>query len=83
MGYYVDYCLVSELMKYYKNIKDIDVEVFVVIYFNEYDYDVLLEDKLIEVYQKVWNVVKVELVFCVIFKVKGVKGFIINFDDLG
>ena len=83
MGYHVDYCPVSELMEYHKNIKDADVEALVAIYFSEYDHDASLEDKSTEAYEKVWNAAKAELALRAILKAKGAKGFTTNFDDLG
>ncbi len=52
MGYHVDYCPVSELMEYHKDIKDADVDALVATYFKEYDHDASLEDKSTEAYQK-------------------------------
>ena len=46
MGYHVDYCPASELMKYHKEVKDEDVNALVKTYFNEYDHDAELEDKV-------------------------------------
>ena len=48
MGYHVDYCPVSELMSYHKEVKDEEVEALVKTYFNEYDHDAELEDKASE-----------------------------------
>ena len=83
MGYHVDYCPVSELMSYHKEVKDEEVEALVKTYFNEYDHDAELEDKASEAYQKVWNAAKAELALRAILKAKGAKGFTTNFDDLG
>ena len=83
MGYHVDYCPVSELMSYHKEVKDEEVEALVKTYFNEYDHDAALEDKASEAYQKVWNAAKAELALRAILKAKGAKGFTTNFDDLG
>ena len=83
MGYHVDYCPVSELMEYHKDIKDADVDALVATYFKEYDHDASLEDKSTEAYQKVWNAAKAELALRAILKAKGAKGFTTNFDDLG
>ena len=55
MGYHVDYCPVSELMEYHKEIKAADVDALVATYFKEYDHESSLEDKSTEAYQKVWN----------------------------
>ena len=83
MGYHVDYCPVSELMSYHKEVKDEEVEALVKTYFNEYDHDAELEDKASEAYQKIWNSAKAELALRAILKAKGAKGFTTNFDDLG
>ena len=83
MGYHVDYCPVSELMEYHKEIKNEDVDALVATYFKEYDHDASLEDKSTEAYQKVWNAAKAELAMRAILKAKGAKGFTTNFDDLG
>ena len=83
MGYHVDYCPVSELMEYHKEIKAADVDALVATYFKEYDHESSLEDKSTEAYQKVWNAAKAELALRAILKAKGAKGFTTNFDDLG
>ena len=83
LGYHVDYCPVSELMAYQKQVKDEDVEALVKEYFTLYDHDAALEDKTAEGYQKVWNSAKAELAIRAILKDKGAKGFTTNFDDLG
>jgi L-arabinose isomerase len=83
MGYHVDYCPVSEMMEYYKEIKDADVDALTATYFKEYDHDKVLEDKATEAYQKVWNSAKAELALRAVLKAKGAKGFTTNFDDLG
>ena len=73
MGYHVDYCPVSELMSYHKEVKDEEVEALVKTYFNEYDHDAALEDKASEAYQKVWNAAKAELALRAILKLKVLK----------
>ena len=83
MGYHVDYCPVSELMEYHKEIEDTDVDALVATYFKEYDHDAALEDPSTEAYRKVWNAAKAELAIRAILKAKGAKGFTTNFDDLG
>ena len=83
MGYHVDYCPVSELMAYQKQVKDEEVEAMVATYFKEYDHDAELEDKSSEAYRKVWNAAKAEVALRAILKAKGAKGFTTNFDDLG
>ena len=83
LGYHVDYCPVSELMAYQKQVKDEDVEALVKEYFTLYDHDASLEDKDSDEYLKVWNSAKAELAIRAILKEKGAKGFTTNFDDLG
>lgn len=83
LGYHVDYCPFSEVLSYFKEIKDADVDNLVATYFNEYDHDSSLENKTSEAYKKVWNAAKAELALRAILKAKGAKGFTTNFDDLG
>ncbi len=83
LGYHVDYCPVSELMGYQKNISDKEVETLVKEYFTLYDHNADLEDKTTEGYRKIWNSAKAELAIRAILKDKGAKGFTTNFDDLG
>ena len=83
LGYHVDYCPVSELMAYQKQVSDEDVEALVKEYFTLYDHDASLEDKNSDEYLKVWNSAKAELAIRAILKEKGAKGFTTNFDDLG
>ena len=75
MGYHVDYCPVSELMEYHKEIEDTDVDAIVATYFKEYDHDAALEDPSTEAYRKVWNAAKAELAIRAILKAKGAKEF--------
>lgn len=83
LGYHVDYTPVSELMEYFKNVADADVDELVATYFKEYAHDAALEDKNTEEYAKVWNAAKAELALRAILTAKGAKGFTTNFDDLG
>ncbi len=83
MGYHVDYCPFSEVMEYFKNIKDEDVDALVKVYFAEYDHDAELEDKNSIGYKKIRNAAKAELTLRAVLKAKGAKGFTTNFDDLG
>ncbi len=83
LGYHVDYCPVSELMNYQKQVRDEDVKALVDEYFTLYDHDASLEDETTEGYLKVWNSAKAELAIRAILKDKGAKGFTTNFDDLG
>lgn len=83
MGYHVDYCTVSELMEYHKQVKEADIEALVATYFKDYDHNKSLEDKSTEGYKKIYNSAKAELAIRAILKDKGAKGFTTNFDDLG
>lgn len=83
LGYHVDYTPVSELMEYFKEVADADVDELVATYFKEYAHDAALEDKNTEEYKKVWNAAKAELALRAILTAKGAKGFTTNFDDLG
>ena len=83
LGYHVDYCPVSELMEWHKQVKDADVDALTAEYFKLYDHDKALEDKKNPGYQKIWNSAKAELALRGILKAKGAKGFTTNFDDLG
>ena len=83
LGYHVDYCSFSEVLEYFKQVKDEDVDALVGEYFNLYEHDKELEDKTGITYKKVWNAAKAELALRAILKAKGAKGFTTNFDDLG
>src|SRR5574344_1151558 len=83
MGYHVDYCTVSELMEYHKQVKEADIEALVATYVKDYDHNKSLEDKSTEGYKKIYNSAKAELAIRAILKDKGAKGFTTNFDDLG
>ncbi len=83
LGYHVDYCPVSEMMEYFRQIADSEVDALVATYFKEYDHDASLEDRAGEPYRKVWNAAKAELTLRAVLKAKGAKGFTTNFDDLG
>lgn len=83
LGYHVDYCPVSEMMEYFRQIADSEVDALVATYFKEYDHDASLEDRAGEPYCKVWNAAKAELTLRAVLKAKGAKGFTTNFDDLG
>ena len=83
MGYHVDYCPFSEVMKYFNEVKDEDVDALVNVYFSDYDHDAELEDTTTEGYKKVWNAAKAELTLRAVLEDKGAKGFTTNFDDLG
>jgi len=83
LGYHVDYMPFSEVMTYFNDIKDADVDNLVGVYFNEYDHAKELEDKSSEAYKKIWNSAKAELTLRAVLKAKGAKAFTTNFDDLG
>ena len=83
LGYHVDYCPVSEMMEFFRQIADSEVDALVATYFKEYDHDASLEDRAGEPYRKVWNAAKAELTLRAVLKAKGAKGFTTNFDDLG
>ena len=83
MGYHVDYCPVSELMEYQKQVTDAEVDALVATYFELYEHDATLEDKGTPEYHKVWTAARAELALRAILKAKGAKGFTTNFDDLG
>ena len=73
----------SEVMTYFNDVKDADVDALVAEYFSLYDHDAELEDKTTEAYKKVWNSAKAELTLRAVLEAKGAKGFTTNFDDLG
>ena len=83
MGYHVDYCPFSEVMKYFNEVKDEDVDALVNVYFSDYDHDAELEDTTTEGYKKVWNAAKAELTLRAVLEDKGAKGFTTIFDYLG
>ena len=83
MGYHVDYTPVSELMEYWKQIKDADVDALVEEYHQLYTCSEEILDPSTEAAKKVWNAAKAELALRAILKDKGAKGFTTNFDDLG
>lgn len=83
LGYHVDYTPVSELMEYFKKVKEEDIKALVETYFNEYVVADELKDPSTEGYKKIWNAAHAELSIRAILKAKGAKGFTTNFDDLG
>lgn len=83
LGYHVDYMPFSDLIPYFYDVKDADVDALVAEYFKEYAHDKALEDKSTVEYKKVWNSAKAELTLRAVLKAKGAKGFTTNFDDLG
>ncbi|MCF0165769.1 MAG: L-arabinose isomerase [Bacteroidales bacterium] len=83
LGYHVDYCPVSDLMKYYNSVKETDVLALVAEYFATYDHDAALEVVGSDAYVKVYNSARAELALRGILKDKGAKAFTTNFDDLG
>ncbi|MBO4761670.1 MAG: L-arabinose isomerase [Bacteroidales bacterium] len=83
LGYHVDYMPFSDVMEYFKAVKEKDVDALVSEYFSMYDHDSSLEDKSTEGYKRVRNSAKAELTLRAVLKAKGAKGFTTNFDDLG
>jgi len=83
LGYHVDYMPFSDVLQFFKKVKDADVDALVAEYFQLYDHDASLEDKRTIEYKKVWNSAKAELTLRAVLKAKGAKGFTTNFDDLG
>ncbi len=83
LGYHVDYVPFSEVMTYFDQVSDEEVDALVNTYFAEYDHDAALENKSTEEYKKVWNSAKAELTLRAVLKAKGAVGFTTNFDDLG
>ncbi len=83
LGYHVDYTPVSELMEYFKKVKDEEIKALVETYFNEYVVADNLKDPATEEYKKIWNAAHAELALRAILTAKGAKGFTTNFDDLG
>lgn len=83
LGYHVDYCPVSELMEYHKQIKEDDIRRLVNEYFRLYEHNHDMEIPASAEYKSVWNAAHAELTLRAILKAKGAKGFTTNFDDLG
>ncbi|MBQ7420799.1 MAG: L-arabinose isomerase [Prevotella sp.] len=83
LGYHVDYMPFSEVMPYFDDVKDADVDALVAEYFRLYEHLPELENKESEGFKKVWNAAKAELTLRAVLKDKGAKGFTTNFDDLG
>ena len=80
LGYHVDYMPFSEVMEYFKVVKDADVDALVEEYNRLYDVTAIKTD---EDRKRVWNSAKAELTLRAVLKDKGAKGFTTNFDDLG
>ena len=83
LGYHVDYCPVSELMEYYKAVKDADVDALFAEYLATYDYDAKIAEPGTAEHTSVWNAAKAELALRACLTAKGAKAFTTNFDDLG
>lgn len=82
LGYHVDYCPVSTLMKYFKQVKNEDVDALVAEY--KKLYKIVPCEAGAEIGEKkIWNAAKAELTIRAILKATGAKGFTTNFDDLG
>ena len=82
LGYHVDYCCVSELMEYWKQVKPADVDALVEEYHKLYKIVPCEAGEEIGK-KKIWNAARAELAIRAILKAKGAKGFTTNFDDLG
>ena len=80
MGYHVDYVPFSEVLQYFKSIKDSDVDDLVAEYNRLYDVSQPLAD---DGRACIWNAAKAELTLRALLKDKKAKGFTTNFDDLG
>lgn len=83
LGYHVDYCPVSELMEYWKQVKEEDTKALVATYFKEYDHAAEMENPESDDYKVVESAARAELAIRAILKAKGAKAFTTNFDDLG
>ncbi len=83
LAYHVDYCPMSEVMTYFNDVKDADVDALVEVYKNEYTIAAADLDTASVNYKKIWNSAKAELTLRALLKAKGAKGFTTNFDDLG
>lgn len=83
LGYHVDYCPVSELMEYYKQVDEKAVDELMSIYLSKYDHDANIAAQGTPEYNSVRNSARAELALRACLKAKGAKGFTTNFDDLG
>ena len=82
LGYHVDYCCVSELMEYWKQVAPADVDALVEEYHKLYKIVPCEAGEEIGK-KKIWNAARAELAIRACLKAKGAKGFTTNFDDLG
>ena len=80
LGYHVDYIPFSDVLQYFKQVEDSDVDALVAKYNSIYDTSqVLYEDGR----KAIWNAAKAELTLRAMLVDRGAKGFTTNFDDLG
>ena len=82
LGYHVDYCPTSELMEYWKNVTDAEVDALVETYKKEYKIVPCAAGEEIGE-KKMRTAARGEIALRAILKEKGAKGFTTNFDDLG
>ena len=83
LGYHVPNTRLSELLVYYKTVRDEATRELVATYFNLYAHDKAMEDESSADYKVVYNAARAELAIRAILEAKGAKGFTTNFDDLG
>ncbi|MBR6280196.1 MAG: L-arabinose isomerase, partial [Bacteroidales bacterium] len=79
LGYHVDYVPFSDVLQYFKQIEDADVNALVAKYNSIYDTSQVLFD---DGRQAIWNAAKAELTLRALLVDRGAKGFTTNFDDL-
>ena len=80
LGSHVDYVPLSDVLHYFKQIEDADVNALVAKYNTVYDTSQVLFD---DGRQAIWNAAKAELTLRALLVDRGAKGFTTNFDDLG
>ena len=80
LGYHVDYIPFSDVLQYFKQVEDADVDALVAKYNSIYDTSQVLYD---DGRQSIWNAAKAELTLRAMLVDRGAKGFTTNFDDLG
>ena len=80
LGYHVDYIPFSDVLQYFKQVDDSDVDALVAKYNSIYDTSQVLYD---DGRQSIWNAAKAELTLRAMLVDRGAKGFTTNFDDLG
>ena len=80
LGYHVDYVPFSEVLQYFKQVQDADVDALVAKYNSIYDTSQVLHD---DGRTSIWNAAKAELTLRALLVDHKAKGFTTNFDDLG